>query len=186
MNTYSNLDFSIDDYSLEDVISKSSKDLDNYIKKFHNQIVKLTEKTDRVKHFQNNIAENLTAMENRQKELENILNEFDTNSEDKENEFSSLDDEREKYYELSRILNQELNEMNETVSMIIKDVNRNLSSSFSNMSLEHQDESDDESDEPMNQVVKILNSHLSTVQWIDSTANQLSAIVQGTQSTKNK
>ncbi|PKY40562.1 hypothetical protein RhiirA4_394847, partial [Rhizophagus irregularis] len=75
-------------------------------------------------------------------------------------------------------INQELGEMSQVLSTIITDVNRNIIKPYViDESNGNQDKEDIEED-PMDEVVKILNSHLTSLQWIDSQANQLTQGVQ--------
>ncbi|CAG8672025.1 12604_t:CDS:2, partial [Acaulospora morrowiae] len=189
--------------NIEGIINKWTKDLENCSKKFHEQVkevnqwdqkiienngrvTRLGEQINKADSIQAEIETGLNNIESRQLELEKILSEYEQKFGDPALEtLKPLDKERERSYELAESINQELDTMSQVLSAMITDMNRNTTSSnFTPASTaDEQDSTIDEADEdPIDEVVKILNSHLTSLQWIDATANQLNARVQETQS----
>ncbi|CAG8689351.1 23662_t:CDS:10 [Cetraspora pellucida] len=158
--------------NIEGIIKKWTTDLDNCTKKFHNQVrevnqwdqkiienngrvTRLAEQLNKADSLQAEINTCLNGVEARQQELERVLTEYEEKFGDPSLEaMNPLDKEREKTYELAESINQELDNMSQILSAMITDMN----------------------------LVKILNSHLTSLQWIDATANQLNARVQEAQS----
>ncbi|CAI2171971.1 16331_t:CDS:2 [Funneliformis geosporum] len=179
--------------NIETIINRWKKDLDIFLKKFHSQaselrdwdqkiiensgrIVKLEEELSKADLIQSEIDSGLESIATRQDELEKMLSEYEVKfSEPVLDSTRPLDKEREKNYDMAEEINQELGEMSQVLSTIITDVNRYvIKPSFSdeiNGSQETVEKEDIE--DPMDEVINILNSHLTSLQWIDSTVNQL-------------
>ncbi|CAG8441499.1 1450_t:CDS:10, partial [Diversispora eburnea] len=153
--------------TIETIINKWSKDLENCSKKFMEQVREINQWDQKI--IENNgrgeLDIGLTTIEARQEELEKLLLEYEQKFADPAFEsMKPLDREREKSYSLAESINQDLDNMNQTLSDMITDMNRSTTSST------------------YGPLVRILNSHLTSLQWIDTTANQLSARVQEAQS----
>ncbi|RIB15593.1 Nsp1-like C-terminal region-domain-containing protein [Gigaspora rosea] len=189
--------------NIEGIIKKWTTDLDNCTKKFHNQVrevnqwdqkiienngrvTRLGEQINKADSLQEEINICLNNVEARQQELEKILSEYEEKFGDPSLEaMNPLDKEREKTYELAESINQELDNMSQVLSAMITDMNRSTTSStLTSAQPEDEDEvvMNELGEDPIDEVVKILNAHLTSLQWIDATANQLSARVQEAQS----
>lgn len=115
----------------------------------------------------------LTAVENSQSELESWLTKYENDVDEmlaKESatpsEHGGPDQERERTYKLAEKLGERLDEMERDLGSMVEEVNA------ANASLSR----NGKGDEPITQIVKILNSHLI----------QLQAIDQGTQALQEK
>jgi len=83
------------------------------------------------------------------------------------------DQERERTYKLAEKLSERLDEMGKDLTSMIEEVN-NASSAISKTS---------KADDPLSQIVRVLNSHLSQLQLIDQGAAALHAKVTAAQKT---
>lgn len=78
------------------------------------------------------------------------------------------DQEREKTYKMAEKLTERLNEMGKDLSKMIKEINE-ISGTLNK---------GNKPDDPLTQIVRVLNGHLAQLQWIDSNASALQAKVQ--------
>lgn len=74
-----------------------------------------------------------------------------------------VDHEREKAYRLAEDLDEKLGGMSSSLSTVINEIN-DVSSNLEDTKTD---------DDPLTQIVKVLNSHLSSLQWIDSHTSEL-------------
>ncbi|CAJ0749038.1 14507_t:CDS:10 [Entrophospora sp. SA101] len=160
--------------NIEGIIDKWTKDLDNCTKKFNGQVKEvhqldqrvmlLNDKINEAKIIQNEINAFLDETDNKQKVLEKVLDDFEKLFDESiwEN-MNPFDKEREETYKITEYVNQNLDIMSQDLFTLINEINTNQSSSST-------------------KVGKILNSHLISLQWIDSSANQLSSLIQEAQS----
>jgi len=81
------------------------------------------------------------------------------------------DQERERTYTLAERLTDRLDEMSKDLTKMIREIN-DISGSISKGS---------KPDDPLSQIVRVLNGHLSQLQWIDTNAAALQAKVQAAQ-----
>lgn len=81
------------------------------------------------------------------------------------------DQEREKAYHLAEKLDDQLQSMGQELSGMIKDINK--ASTTINKTTN--------ADDPLSQIVKILNDHLSSLQWIDSHTTAMAEKIQEAQ-----
>ncbi|CAJ0823626.1 16587_t:CDS:2 [Entrophospora sp. SA101] len=124
----------------------------------------LNDKINEAKIIQNEINAFLDETDNKQKVLEKVLDDFEKLFDESiwEN-MNPFDKEREETYKITEYVNQNLDIMSQDLFTLINEINTNQSSSST-------------------KVGKILNSHLISLQWIDSSANQLSSLIQEAQS----
>jgi len=102
-----------------------------------------------------------------QSELNQLLDSLDVQVDTmmNENELGPIDTERAKGYQLAESVNAQLDKMSTTLRDLITRVNATY-------------EEQEDSNNPMNQIVKILNSHLNSLQWIDHNASILQSKIQ--------
>jgi nuclear pore complex protein Nup62 len=72
------------------------------------------------------------------------------------------DEEREKAYTLAENLNASLDDMSSQLSTLIHEMNAMSSKS-------------DDSDDPLNMIVRILGEHLTSLEWVNESVNAVSS-----------
>lgn len=119
---------------------------------------------------QNRIDQLLDYIEKQQTDLEGMLNAYEkqadalvTNFAGKEG-LQPTDQERERTYKLAEDLDERLESVGQNLSGIIEEINK------VGHELHHSRD-----DDPITQIVKILNAQLSSLQWIDSSTEKLQA-----------
>ncbi|KAG0772179.1 hypothetical protein G6F62_013095 [Rhizopus arrhizus] len=80
----------------------------------------------------------------------------------------SADIQREKAYGLAESLNSQLDDVNRNLNIMVEEINRMGSSKQASA----------DEDDVVGQIVQILNSHLSSLQWIDTHSTELQAKIQ--------
>jgi nuclear pore complex protein Nup62 len=150
--------------------------------KFIRKIAKLVSETNRLEAAQNEVERQLEYIETQQRDLSCALDVYEKQVNASLLEVASgserhlADDERAKAYDLASSLNHHLDEMSRALTSLIADVNRMGGETAA--------------DDPLSQVVQILDAHLTSLEWIDRNAAELSARVdavakmQGTISSK--
>lgn len=114
----------------------------------------------------------LTAVENQQDELSSWLDRYEKEVDDMmgkgiggDGALQGVDQERERTYKLAEKLSDRLEDMGKDLTTMIEDINT-ASASLSKQT---------KSDEPISQIVRILNSHLTQLQAIDQGTSVLQA-----------
>ncbi|KAI9314066.1 Nsp1-like C-terminal region-domain-containing protein, partial [Dichotomocladium elegans] len=179
---------------MEDILNMWTKDLEKSTREFHKQaalvaewdkklidngqkISKLHEEVTQVELLQKEVEENLDFVNAQQEELNMILDTYEKQIKDvfdqsnMQQPLHLVDVQREKAYGLAETLNSQLDDVNRNMTVMIDEIN--------NMSRAQSNEGDDDT---ASQIVKILNAHLSSLQWIDST----SAVLQNKLQQVNK
>ncbi|EMR10172.1 hypothetical protein PNEG_01446 [Pneumocystis murina B123] len=172
--------------TLKDIINKWTRDLDNYSRQFIQQatevskwdrlliesgdkISKLYADTIEAEQTQSKIDQTLTYIESQQNEMSAFLDQYESQVQElSERQFcrpdgmQPADQEREKVYTLAEKLTEKLDGLGRNLGSMIDEIN--AASNLINKTSE---------DDPLSSIVKILNSHLSSLQWIQSTTTKL-------------
>ncbi|KAG9289814.1 hypothetical protein G9A89_015394 [Geosiphon pyriformis] len=185
--------------SISDMINRWSKDLTDCQRTFHNQAVEVAEwdlkvmenngrvvnlvaQIEQANGIQREIEISLANFEQKQQEMEKLLQHYESRHYEAPKE-NKADKAREKTYKLAETINRDLVSMSQQLSTIITDINRNTSFGIDNVSNDPDNEGimEDAEDDAVEEVVKILNAHLISLQWIDQTASQMSDRIRETQ-----
>ncbi|XP_026464177.1 nuclear pore glycoprotein p62-like [Ctenocephalides felis] len=162
---------------LEENINKWTLDLDEQVKIFMNQatqvnawdqlliengekIVMLNDNVERIKLDQFALDHELDFIVSQQIELEDMIAPLEREL----SQISIRDPEREQSYQLAENLDTQLKQMAEDLKEVIEHLNE---------SNKAQDVND-----PIVQVGRILNAHMSSLQWIDASTAQINAKLQ--------
>ncbi|KAK7540873.1 Nsp1-like C-terminal region-domain-containing protein [Phyllosticta citribraziliensis] len=183
--------------SMDEIITRWATDLSKYQKRFQSQAKQvaewdrmLVENSDKIaklytKAFQagkdtGEVERQLTAVENDQAELSRWLDSYEKDVDEMMEKMvtgtgsdglQGPDQERERTYKLAEKLCDRLNDLNKDLSYMIDEIN-GVSATLSKT---------DKPDDPLTQVVRVLNSHLSQLQAIDTGAAELHAKVLAAQ-----
>ncbi|KAL8922700.1 MAG: hypothetical protein Q9208_005013 [Pyrenodesmia sp. 3 TL-2023] len=178
--------------SMDEIITRWATDLAKYQKEFQKQAEKvatwdhmLVENSEKIQKLYGSTLEaerataeverQITAVENDQDELESWLNRYEEKVDQMiSNAGDSLhgpDLERERTYQLAEKLSTRLDEMGKDLGNMIEEINHASSSLNKNV----------KPDDPLSQVVRVLNSHLSQLQQIDQGAATLQLKVAAAQ-----
>lgn len=172
--------------TIEDIINKWTSDLENYSKQFAQQaaevskwdrlliesgdkISKLYADTIEAEQIQLKVDQTLTYIESQQNEMSAFLDQYESQVQElSDRQFGGsdgmqpADQEREKVYNLAEKLTEQLNELGRNLTSMIEEIN--TASNLINKTNE---------DDPLSSIVRILNSHLSSLRWIQSTTTKL-------------
>ncbi|KAL9044108.1 MAG: hypothetical protein Q9214_002732 [Letrouitia sp. 1 TL-2023] len=186
--------------SMDEIITRWASDLSKYQKQFQKQAEKvaswdrmLMENSEKIQKLYGNTLEaerataeverQITAVENDQTELEGFLDRYET---EVDKMISSQvgpgdshigpDSERERTYHLAERLTDRLDDMGKDLNSMIDEIN-DASSSLNRNS---------KADDPLSQVVKVLNSHLIQLQQIDQGAAALQLKVASAQKDRQR
>lgn len=131
-----------------------------------------------VELLQKEVDQNLEYINAQQEELNQILDGYEKQIRDVfdgsavQQPLQLVDVQREKAYGLAETLNAQLDDVSRNLTVMVDEIN--------NMNGPQGVESD--GDDTVGQIVKILNSHLSSLQWIDSASatlqNKLQQVTQ--------
>lgn len=173
--------------SMDEIITRWATDLSKYQKSFQNQakqvaewdrmlvensdkISKLYSKTFQARKDTEEVERQLTAVENDQAELSRWLDNYEKEVDElmekmvgSSEGLQGPDQERERTYKLAEKLSDRLNDLNKDLSDMIEEIN-SVSATLSKT---------DKPDDPLSQVVRVLNNHLSQLQAIDTGAAEL-------------
>ncbi|KAL1918902.1 uncharacterized protein VTP21DRAFT_2283 [Calcarisporiella thermophila] len=191
MTTEAQAPSTLKDKSMEEILNRWSAELDSCVREFHkqavdvaewdriliengSQITKLYNETLQAEATQTQIDQSLEYIESQQRELSNVLDTyerqvhemFEAGNATTTDGMQRADEEREKAYHLAESLNKQLDDMSTNLKNMIDEINR---AGYSRVENE---------DDPLDQVVKILNAHLTSLNWIDSNAAVLQQKVQ--------
>ncbi|MCJ1343505.1 FG-nucleoporin nsp1 [Peltigera leucophlebia] len=185
--------------SMDEIITRWASDLAKYQKEFQRQAEQvaswdrmLVENSDKIQKLYGSTLEaeratteverQLTAVENDQEELavwldhyEKEVNQMMSNQVGQGDSLQGPDQERDRTYKLAEKLSGRLEEMGKDLSTMIIEINH-ASSDLSKNS---------KADDPLSQVVRVLNNHLTQLQQIDQGAAALQAKVTAAQKAGN-
>lgn len=143
-----------------------------------NKVQKLYGNTVDAERATQEVERQLASVEGQQEELSSWLDRYEREVDEMMSKqvgsgeaLQGPDQERERTYKLAEKLSGRLNEMGKDLSSMIEEVN-NASGTLSKTN---------KADEPISQIVRILNSHLSQLQLIDQGAAELQAKVEAAQ-----
>ncbi|MCJ1442016.1 MAG: FG-nucleoporin nsp1 [Stictis urceolatum] len=177
--------------SMDEIITRWATDLNKYQKEFQAQATKvaqwdriLVENSDKIQKLYGHTLEaeratieverQLSAVENDQNELEYWLDTYEKQVEEmtatqvgSSDSLSGPDQERERTYKLAEKLSDRLDEMGKDLNGMVEEIN-DASSHLTKNS---------KPDDPLSQIVKVLNGHLSQLQHIDQGTAALQAKV---------
>lgn len=181
--------------SMEEIIGRWTSDLEKYRAEFISQaeeikkwdavlitngdkLVNLSAETTEAEKTQARMDTVLQQLENEQEELGTALDYYESQIKDFfDAQFGSAegmqpaDQEREKTYSLAEKLNETLIGMEGDLGEMIKAINK------AGATINKTTNADD----PLSQIVKILNDHLSSLQWIDTHTIQVAEKIQEAQ-----
>ncbi|KAK9464021.1 Nsp1-like C-terminal region-domain-containing protein [Lipomyces oligophaga] len=176
---------SLKNKSMEAIISQWTTALTKYSKEYQVQaediakwdreliengdkISQLFTETLQAEQMQVKVEQQLTYTSKQQDDLEETLNIYEK---EVDNLLATIgasdgmqppDNERERMYHLAERLNKELDQLGKNLSSMIEEVNR------SSATLNHTKD-----DDPLSHIVRILNAHLASLQWIDTNTGAL-------------
>ncbi|OIW34958.1 hypothetical protein CONLIGDRAFT_607945 [Coniochaeta ligniaria NRRL 30616] len=180
---------------MDEIITRWATDLSKYQKEFKDQAAKVAEwdrllvtngekiqklylGTYEAERASAAIESQLGAVESQQEELASWLDRYEAEVDElfakrvgDSEHVAGPDQERERTYKLAEKLTDRLDEMGKDLGTMIKEIN-DMSGTLQKGS---------KSDDPLSQIVRVLNGHLSQLQWIDSNAAALQAKVQAAQ-----
>ncbi|CCJ30448.1 unnamed protein product, partial [Pneumocystis jirovecii] len=172
--------------TIEDIINKWTSDLEKYSRQFSQQaaevskwdrlliesgdkISKLYADTIEAEQTQLKVDQTLTYIESQQNEMSAFLDQYENQVQElSDRQFGGpdgmqpADQEREKVYNLAEKLTEQLDGLGKNLKSMIEEIN--TASNLINKTNE---------DDPLSSIIKILNSHLSSLQWIQSTTTKL-------------
>ncbi|OAX82667.1 hypothetical protein ACJ72_02983 [Emergomyces africanus] len=181
--------------TMDEIITRWATDLTKYQKEFQEQAEQvatwdrmLVENGTKVQKLYGNtvdaeratqeVERQLASVEGQQDELSSWLDRYEQEVEtllSKQvgitDSLQGPDQERERTYKLAERLSERLNEMGQDLGSMIEEVN-SASSALSKAT---------KADEPISQIVRVLNSHLSQLQLIDQGAADLHAKIAASQ-----
>ncbi|PHH86895.1 hypothetical protein CDD83_9612 [Cordyceps sp. RAO-2017] len=180
---------------MEDIVTRWASDLSKYQKEFKEQativstwdrnlvdngekIQKLYLDTFEAERASHEIERQLVAVESQQDELEAWLDRYESEVQDMfvkqigpGEQLAGPDQERERTYKLAEKLTQQLDEKSRDLSKMVKEINE-ISGTLSKGA---------KAEDPLSQIVRVLNGHLTQLQWIDANAAALQAKVAAAQ-----
>ncbi|EQK97901.1 Nucleoporin, NSP1-lik [Ophiocordyceps sinensis CO18] len=183
--------------TMEDIVTRWASDLSKYQREFKEQativstwdrslvdngekIQKLYLDTFEAERASHEIERQLVAVESQQDELEAWLDRYESEVQDMfvkqigpGEQLAGPDQERERTYKLAEKLTQQLDEKSRDLSKMVKEIN-DISGTLSKGA---------KAEDPLSQIVRVLNGHLTQLQWIDAHAAALQAKVTAAQKT---
>ncbi|KAK9775802.1 putative Nsp1-like C-terminal region-domain-containing protein [Seiridium cardinale] len=181
--------------TMDEIITRWATDLSKYQKEFKEQAAQvaawdrlLVENGAKIQELYLNTFEAekasrdvervLSNLEGSQGELEGWLDKYEAEVDQmfsrdigRTDTLTGPDQEREKTYKLAEKLTDRLDEMGRDLSKMIKEIN-DISGTLSK---------GNKPDDPLSQIVRVLNNHLTQLQWIDTNAAALQAKVNAAQ-----
>ncbi|KAI1368556.1 Nsp1-like C-terminal region-domain-containing protein [Xylaria arbuscula] len=185
---------------MDEILNRWATDLSRYQKEFKEQASQvaawdrlLVENGDKIQKLYLNTFEaekasreverHLVAVESQQSELEAWLDKYElevdalfTKQIGPGEQLTGPDQERERTYKLAEKITERLDEMGRDLSKMIREINE-ISGTVSKGS---------KPDDPLSQIVRVLNGHLTQLQWIDTNAAALQAKVTAAQKTSSQ
>lgn len=197
---------SLNNKTLEDVITKWTNQLSNASSSFQDYSTKVNEwdrvlvdggekisqlYTDTVtaEQTQNKIDQALLYIERQQDELENFLDNYEakannllsgvlsSNSHASDSSVVTNDQKREQAYRTAELLDDNLSSLGTNLSSLITEIN-DVSDLFNKTNgLSSGDAAKKDDDSSLDQIVKLLNTHLDSLKWVEKNADDLKAKV---------
>ncbi|TGJ88047.1 hypothetical protein E0Z10_g746 [Xylaria hypoxylon] len=186
--------------TMDEILNRWATDLSKYQKEYKEQASQvaawdrlLVENGDKIQKLYLNTFEaekasreverHLVAVESQQEELESWLDKYESEVDtlfSKQvgpgEQLAGPDQERERTYKLAEKITERLDEMGRDLTTMIKEIN-DISGTVSKGS---------KPDDPLSQIVRVLNGHLTQLQWIDTNAAALQAKVVAAQKTSSQ
>ncbi|KAI1096125.1 Nsp1-like C-terminal region-domain-containing protein [Rostrohypoxylon terebratum] len=181
--------------TMDEIITRWATDLSKYQKEFKDQAAQvaqwdrlLVENGERIQKLyldtfeaekgSREIERQLVGIESQQEELESWLDRYEGEVDSMfakqighGDQLAGPDLEREKTYKLAEKVTERLDDMGRDLTKMIKEIN-DISGTLSK---------GNKPDDPLSQIVRVLNGHLSQLQWIDTNAAALQAKVAAAQ-----
>ncbi|KAI1200579.1 Nsp1-like C-terminal region-domain-containing protein [Nemania serpens] len=181
--------------TMDEILNRWATDLSKYQKEFKEQASQvaawdrlLVENGDKIQKLYLNTFEaekasreverHLVNVESQQEELESWLDKYEAEVDtlyskqfNPSEQLTGPDQEREQTYKLAERITERLDEMGRDLTKMIKEIN-DISGVVSKGS---------KPDDPLSQIVRVLNGHLTQLQWIDTNAAALQAKVTAAQ-----
>lgn len=178
---------------MEEILNKWTKELDLYSAEFHRQAVEvaewdreLIENGSKISNLNNDVIktealqaeidQSLSYINAQQEDLSSILDAYEKQMKEVLDEsnlqqpMQPADIQREKAYSLAEGLNKQLDDVSRNLSIMIEEVNK---MNGTDTSID-----DNDGEDNVSQIVKILNAHLTSLQWIDSTTATMQNKIQ--------
>ncbi|KAI2471209.1 Nsp1-like C-terminal region-domain-containing protein [Annulohypoxylon bovei var. microspora] len=181
--------------TMDEIITRWATDLSKYQKEFKDQAAQvaqwdrlLVENGERIQKLyldtfeaekgSREVERQLVGIESQQEELESWLDRYEGEVDSMFSkqighgeQLAGPDQEREKTYKLAEKITERLDDMGRDLTKMIKEIN-DISGTVSKSN---------KPDDPLSQIVRVLNGHLSQLQWIDTNAAALQAKVAAAQ-----
>lgn len=181
--------------TMDEILNRWATDLSKYQKEFKEQASQvaawdrlLVENGDKIQRLyldtfeaekaSREVERHLVTVESQQDELESWLDKYEVEVDalfSKQigpgEQLAGPDQERERTYKLAEKTTERLDEMARDLTKMIKEIN-DISGTISKGS---------KPDDPLSQIVRVLNGHLTQLQWIDTNAAALQAKVTAAQ-----
>ncbi|KAI1083149.1 Nsp1-like C-terminal region-domain-containing protein [Whalleya microplaca] len=181
--------------TMDEIINRWATDLSTYQKAFKDQasqvaqwdrllvengekIQKLYLNTFEAEKASREVERHLVTVESQQEELEAWLDKYEGEVDalfgkqiGHVDQLTGPDQEREKTYKLAEKITERLDDMGRDLTNMIKEIN-DISGTLSK---------GNKPDDPLSQIVRVLNGHLTQLQWIDTNAAALQAKVAAAQ-----
>ncbi|KAK2072703.1 hypothetical protein P8C59_007041 [Phyllachora maydis] len=186
---------------MDEIITRWATDLTKYQKEFKEQASKVSEwdrllvdngekiqklftSTYEAERASHEIERQLSTVESQQDELAEWLDRYESEVDELSakqqlgapSSMGGPDQERDRTYRLAEKLTDRLDEMGQDLSKMIKEINE-MSGTLSK---------GNKPDDPLSQIVRVLNGHLAQLQWIDTNAAALQAKVSAAQKSSSK
>ncbi|KAG9245833.1 Nsp1-like C-terminal region-domain-containing protein [Calycina marina] len=182
---------------MDEIINRWTSDLVKYQKEFQEQANKvaawdrlMVDNSEKIQKLYNNTFEaekasteverQLAAVESQQAELIGWLDRYEEDVDQMMGQqqlglgenLQGPDQERERTYKLAEKLTERLDDMGKNITNMVEAIN-DTSASLS--------KSNSKADDPLTKIVRVLNSHLQQLQWIDTNAAMLKQKVTAAQ-----
>ncbi|KAI1382281.1 Nsp1-like C-terminal region-domain-containing protein [Hypoxylon crocopeplum] len=182
--------------TMDEIITRWATDLSKYQKEFKDQATQvaqwdrlLVENGERIQKLyletfeaekgSREIERQLVGIESQQGELESWLDKYEGEVDTMfakhlggyGEQLTGPDQERERTYKLAEKVTERLDDMGRDLTKMIKEIN-DISGTLSK---------GNKADDPLSQIVRVLNGHLAQLQWIDTNAATLRAKVNAAQ-----
>ncbi|KAI1177571.1 Nsp1-like C-terminal region-domain-containing protein [Nemania sp. FL0916] len=181
--------------TMDEILNRWATDLSKYQKEFKEQasqvaawdrllvdngekIQNLYVSTFEAEKASREVERHLVTVESQQEELESWLDKYEAEVDTlfskqfgSGEQLAGPDQERERTYKLAEKITERLDEMGRDLTNMIKEIN-DISGTVSKGS---------KPDDPLSQIVRVLNGHLTQLQWIDTNAAALQAKVAAAQ-----
>jgi nuclear pore complex protein Nup62 len=196
---------SLNNKTLEDIITKWTNQLTNTSKSFEEYSARinewdtvLVEGGDKISQLysdvvaaeqtQGKVDQSLLYIERQQNELETFLDNYEvkaqnlltdvlsSSSQQRDSSVLTNDQKREQAYRTAELLDENLNSLGTNLSSLISEIN-DVSESFNKVNGlgTSKDTSKEEEDSSLGQIVKLLSSHLDSLRFIESSSDDLKA-----------